>query len=117
MGEMDCVEILVCEKSHQRLAAEVLASSRLNPNAKEFTPKTVIEKPSETTDTLVLLEGPNELMVELDGSEGDSGLEQSEEPTEPNYSCDIKIIIADEESAGLSTDEDEEEETDWDWDS
>jgi len=116
---LDCVEILVCEKSHQRLAAETLANSRLNPNAKEFTPKTVIEKPSETTDTLVILDGHNELIVELDGLEGDSGLEQSEEPAEANYSCDINIIIADEESGsdGFSTEEEEEEEDDWDWDS
>jgi len=127
MGEMEghqfleCVEILVCEKSHQRLAAEILANSRLNPNAKEFTPKTVIEKPSETTDTLVLLDGHNELIVELDGLEEDSGLEQSEEPAEPNYDCDINIIITDEEpgSDGYTTEEEEEEEEedDWDWDS
>jgi len=119
MGEMECVEILVCEKSHQRLAAEILANSRLNPNAKEFTPKTVIEEPSETTDTIVLLDGHNELIVELDGLEEDSGLEQSEEPTEPNFNCDINIIIADEESGsdGYSTEEEEEEEDDWDWDS
>jgi len=125
MGEMEAhqllerVEIFVCEKSHQRVAAEILASSRLNPNAKEFTPKTVIEKPSETTDTLVLLEGHNELIVELDGLEEDSGLEQSEEPREPNYDCDINIIIAGEESGsdGYSSEEEEEEEDDWDWDS
>jgi len=119
MGEM---EILVCEKSHQRLAAEILANSRLNPNAKEFTPKTVIEKPTERTDTLVLMEGHNELIVELDGLEEDSGLEQSDEPTEPDYDCDINIIIADEDSGsdGYSTEEEEEEEEeedDWDWDS
>jgi len=123
MGEMeghqflDCVEILVREKSDQRLAAEILANSRLNPNAKEFTPKTVIEKPSETRDTIVLLDGHNELIVELDSLEDDPCLEQSEEAAKPNCSCDI--IIHDEESGsdGFSTEEEEEEEDDDWWDS
>jgi len=117
---MECVEILVCEKSHQRLAAEVLASSRLNPNAKEFTPKTVIEKPSETTDTFVLLDGDGELIVELDGLEEDSGLGQSEDSAEPNCSCDIFIGDGETGSGGFSSEEeqeDDEDEDDWDWDS
>merc|ERR1712062_622232 len=44
---------------------------------------------------------------------------QSEEPREPNYDCDINIIIAGEESGsdGYSSEEEEEEEDDWDWDS
>jgi len=117
---LDCVEILVSEKSHPsqgRLAAEVLANSRLNPNAKEFTPKTVIEKPSEMTDTIVLVDGHTELIVELDRLEEDSGLEQSEEPEEPKYSCDIIIEDEESESGGYSSDEADEEEDDWDWDS
>jgi len=117
---LDCVEILVSEKSHPsqgRLAAEVLANSRLNPNAKEFTPKTVIEKSSEMTDTIVLLDSHTELIVELDRLEDDSDLEQPVDSEKSKFSCDI--IIGDEESGsgGYSSDEAEEEDDDWDWDS
>jgi len=115
---LDCMEILVCEKSDQRLAAEILANSRLNPNAKEFTPKTVIENPSETRDTIVLSDGHNELIVEFDSLEDDPGSEQGEDPAEePNCSCDIKIRIPHEESGsdGFSTEEEEEEDDDEDW--
>merc|ERR1712001_776311 len=61
---LDCMEILVCEseKSDQRLAAEILANSRLNPNAKEFTPKTVIKLSEEKEeDAIVQLDGHKEL--------------------------------------------------------
>ena len=120
---LNCMEILGREKSDQRLAAEILANSRLNPNAKEFTPKTVIDKPSETMtmDTIVLSDGHNELIVELDRLEDDPGLKQCEEPGEPNCSCDINIIITDEESGSEEFtaeegDDEEDEEDDW-WDS
>jgi len=96
---MERVEIMMCEKSDQRLAAEILAKSRLNPNAKEFTPKTVIEKTSEETE--------EDSQVDLTGDrEG-----QGDDLTEQDYVCDI--IFTDEEQ---SSDE-EEQEDDWDWDS
>jgi len=57
--EHDCV--FDYKKSDQRLAAEILANSRLNPNAEEFTPKTVIEMTGKVKDS----------------------------PAEPNYICDI----------------------------
>ena len=113
-------QLLVSKKSHQRLAAEILASSRLNPNAKEFTPKSVIEKTrKESEDVMCQLDGHNELQ--------EDGENQGEDPTEQDYVCDITIIEEDQPRLGYSEDEEEseeeeryeeeDEEDDWDWDS
>jgi len=97
-----CFEIIMYEKSDQRLAAEILANSRLNPNAKEFTPKTVIEMKKNCEET------EEHSHADLTGHrEG-----QGDDLTEQDYVCDIKLT--DEEQ---SSDEEEEEDDDWDWDS
>ena len=104
-----CLEIIMYEKSDQRLAAEILANSRLNPNAKEFTPKTVIEMTHEETE--------EDLKLQLDGEAEGAEEGQGDDLTVQDYICDI--TFSDEEQSSDEEDEleDEEEEDDWDWDS
>lgn len=141
--EVDCVQILMYEKSNQRLAAEILANSRLNPNAEEFTPKTVIEKSlEETEDSAAQLDGQNDhsngeeghghcsledevILAQVDGhhelTDGDESYEEKELSADQDYFCDITFTdeCENQEGSGDSSYEDEEEEDDddWDWDS
>merc|ERR1739844_613499 len=101
--EVGCAGFIMYAKSDQRLAAEILANSRLNPNAKEFTPKTVIERLSEGED--------EDTMVQLDGHKE---LEEDEIPRESDYVCDITFTG---EGDINSEEEEDEEDDDWDWDS
>jgi len=102
--EVGCAGFIMYAKSDQRLAAEILANSRLNPNAKEFTPKTVIERLSEGED--------EDTMVQLDGHKE---LEEDEIPRESDYVCDI--TFTGEGDINSEEEEEEEEDDDWDWDS
>merc|ERR1719270_275267 len=122
---MNFVEITlvqsVCQRSQlennqqNRMAAEILAASSLNPNAKEFTPANFhSEEHLEEEKTMVQLDGSSEL------------IENDESPEVVNDA----ILIEDESeslaihdnNAGDKTicdneDDEDWDEDDWDWDS
>ena len=109
MVEFTLVES-VCHRSrleynHQnRLAAEILAASTLNPNAKEFTPKTNMEPALEQLDGHIELSHEDDDEMCHPSVATISRKDESEDKEErDNCSCD-------------STDNDTDDD-DWDWDS
>jgi len=104
------------EHNHQnRLAAEILAASKLNPNAKEFTPKTIIQENSveDAEEKIDQLDGHIEL-TERDVQEDDEMCksviedkmrDESQDDNKDNCNCDS------------SDDDDDYNDDDWDWDS
>lgn len=108
-----------------RLAAEILAASSLNPNAKEFTPKVTDNLEAMTSQNSEKeLHEPMSNSLDLDDSSNDEIVchhdEIEEQGTEKgidtklNSSCDSNS--EDESDEDEDEDEDDEEE-DWDWDS
>jgi len=141
---MNFVEITlvqsVCQRSQleynqqNRMAAEILAASSLNPNAKEFTPKHAnfdeecreIVRNYGKEDTIMQFDGSSEL-IENDESpqviddaipieDEDESLVIVDKNTGDKTNCD-KVNDSESDDDEDDEDWDEEDEDDWDWDS